>query len=84
MTSQTRKEIEAHFIDFIAKAEAEGKDGFNAAIAAFPDVPEMVIIMASAEYEHRKTEAWWQSMERTIDGEVISRAIEAQAKESGQ
>jgi hypothetical protein len=74
--SAIRKQVEAAIIDVIAAAEAQGRNGVAAARAAFPGVPETVLWECWAEHDHAATEAWWQSVERTIEGEVIRTALQ--------
>ena len=73
--NDVRAQVQEQIIDVIRGAEDQGLDGIRAAQRAFPDTPEMVIILASAELESRRTEAWWQQVERTIDGEIIRNAL---------
>lgn len=82
MTTQTRKEIEAHLISLFVRARNEGMS-WNAAHAAVraqcPGVPEVVLTLAAVHADEAETEAWWETMEKTIDGEVIARALGRQA-----
>lgn len=73
--NDTRKQVEAAIIQVIADAEAQGVDGVTAANRAFPGTPDTVLWGCWSEWESQRTEAWWQSVERTIDGEVIRNAI---------
>lgn len=73
--NDVRAQVQEQIIDVIREAEDQGLDGFRAAQRAFPGTPEIVIIMASVELDGRRTEAWWQQVERTIDGEIIRNAL---------
>jgi hypothetical protein len=73
--SDTRRQVEAEIIKAIAEAEARGIEGVGAARRAFPGVPDSVLYELWAEFDYQRTEAWWQDLERTIDGEVIKNAV---------
>ena len=73
--SDVRKQVMAQIVAFMARAEAGGMDPYRAAKHAFPGTPASVLGEACAELDHEHTEAWWQSIEKTIDGEVITRAL---------
>jgi hypothetical protein len=59
----------------IEEAENHGLNGRQAAREMFPTAPDIVITEAWLEWEYAQTEAWWQSVERTIEGQVLRRAI---------
>lgn len=83
MTTQTRKEIMAHLVGLFVEARRAGLDDRQArrwVEAKCPGVPDLVLIEAAIDADSLETEAWWQSMERTIDGEVIARALAIPAK----
>lgn len=77
MTNRTRKEV----IDELAKVAAEamerGEDGMKAVEAM--GVPTEVAVQAWLIADQAKTERWWKEVERTIDGEVIRKAIGGEA-----
>lgn len=73
--SNIRKEVMAEIIRVMADAQARGINDFEACRAAFPGVPDMVLGEASAELGMAEEERWWQTIERTIDGEVIRNAL---------
>lgn len=75
VNSDIRKQVLAQIIDVMASADAVGQDTVKAAEFAFPGTPSDVIYAAWVEFESAKTEAWWQTIERTIDSEVIRRAL---------
>jgi hypothetical protein len=84
--SNVRKEVQAHIRKFIADRRAGMPDGakglgeFEAVEAAYPGIPYMEVILAQADVDAAEQEAWWQSIEKTIDGEVIERALTIGAK----
>lgn len=73
--STTRKQVMAQIITVMAEAKARGEDPYRAAERAFPGTPGIVLCEAEDELDHQRTEAWWRTIERTIDGEVIRNAI---------
>lgn len=75
MPSKVREEVMAELTAFIFAANARGEDGYKAAERAFPGVPDTVLILAMLDADEQKTEAWWQTVERTIDGEIIRNAL---------
>lgn len=64
--------------DVMRDGDYRGVDPWRAAETAFPGTPTDVIAAAWVDYEDRKTEAWWQQVEKTIDGEIIRRALTIQ------
>ena len=74
---QLEKEVEAAVIEVMLKARAEGRNEEAAVKQAFPGVPGTVIVGAEMELMHREENAWWETLERTIDVEVLHRAIAA-------
>lgn len=76
MTNQEiRAQVLATIADVIRQARAEGKDGVAAARAAFPGTPDLVIYEADTAVDFDEVENWWGSVERTINGELVARAI---------
>jgi len=72
-----RKQVMATVIEVCADAQAQGLDGWKAIKDAFPGIPTEVIAEAYVECNARETEVWWKQVERTIDVEVLHRAIAA-------
>lgn len=56
-------------------AHAAGMDAFKAIADTFPDAPTDVHVEAWLAVDGEATEAWWEQVERTIDAEVVRRAI---------
>ncbi|KMO15143.1 hypothetical protein [Methylobacterium platani] len=78
MKSNTRKQVEAEIIRTMAEAQDAGLgDGIEAARRAFPGVPDVVLYECWTNLDTQRTEAWWQTIERTIDVEVIRSALQA-------
>lgn len=76
MPNDTRAQVKAEIIRTIAEAQAAGLgDGVDAARRAFPGVPEMILWECWTDLDLQEQEAWWQRVERTIDGEVIRNAV---------
>ena len=70
-----RDEVIGQIAEMIRLAEDRGLKGIPAARAAFPGTPEGVLIQAAIEADARREEEWWQSIEKTIDGEIIKAAL---------
>ncbi|MBX3536552.1 MAG: hypothetical protein KF735_02845 [Chelatococcus sp.] len=70
-----RRQVVAQIIGVMEKAEAAGKDVWEAAEAAFPGTPIGVITDAWLDFDSASEERWWQSLEKTIEGEIIRNAI---------
>ncbi|MGH1592383.1 hypothetical protein ACRBEV_33230 (plasmid) [Methylobacterium phyllosphaerae] len=74
--SNTRRQVRAEIIRTLAEAQAAGLgDGVAAARQAFPGIPEAILWECWSELDQEHQEAWWQRVERTIDGEVIRNAV---------
>jgi len=74
---QIRAEVLEALKDVVRHAKKQGLDGSEAARRAFPGTPEGVIAAAWWDVEEEAEAAWWDSVERTIDAEVIKRALVA-------
>lgn len=75
--SDTRRQVRAEILRVMAEARAGGANDFAAARRAFPGVPVMLLGELVAELDMAEVDAWWERVERTIDGEVIRNAISA-------
>lgn len=84
MTARIRLEVTSAIKDVIRDAARQGLDGMDAARRAFPGTPEQVLAGAWWEVEEETTERWWQTVERTIDAEIIRKAIFAAPDTSGK
>lgn len=72
---EIRDQVREQIIDVMVATELDGDDAMDAARRAFPTVPIDPILDAWVEFEHRKTEEWWDKVEKTIDAEIIRKAI---------
>lgn len=73
--SDLRKQVRAEILTVMATAQSEGREPCAAARRAFPGVPNGLVWELSAELDLMAEEAWWQTVERIIDGEVIRNAV---------
>lgn len=76
MSTDTRKQVLALIAETMALAMADGRDPWSAAEAEFPGTPYSVLGEAFCAASDAEEEAWWRTIERTIDGEVIRNAIQ--------
>jgi hypothetical protein len=79
MNARIRLEVTAAIKDVIRDAVRQGLDGLVAARRAFPGTPEQVLAGAWWEVEEELAEQWWTTVERTIDAEIIRKAIASAA-----
>ncbi|MBS7741418.1 MULTISPECIES: hypothetical protein [unclassified Chelatococcus] len=70
-----RKQVRAQIIQVMEQAHEKGEDVWKAAEAAFPGVPDGVIIDAWCDFDSAVEDRWWQSLEKTIEGEIVKNAI---------
>jgi hypothetical protein len=75
MSTNIRKQVMAAIVGCMSDAIRRGDNPFDAAQREFPGTPGGVLGEALYEAESAEEEAWWQTIERTIDGEVIRNAI---------
>ena len=75
MQTDIRTQVKAAIISTMAEAEKAGRCPLAAAEAAYPGTPGMVLGECFAEMQMDQEEAWWQRVERTIDGDVIRNAV---------
>jgi hypothetical protein len=80
MNSSIREQVMEQIIDVMTAAKAQGRKPFYAAQEAFPGTPDLVHWEAETALDMRELEGWWQQIERTIDGEVIRRALGSPGK----
>ena len=59
-------------------AKKRGQNAYSLLRVQNPDVPESIIAEAWTQMESDEEEAWWDSIEKTIDGELVKRAISGQ------
>lgn len=70
-----REQVMAKLVETYQQAVAQGLDGWRAIEAAFPGTPVEVVAEAMLAAEDEVTAAWWASVERTIDAQIIGKAI---------
>ena len=73
MSNRTREEVLDELAKVAADAMARGEDGMKA--VENMGVPTAVAAEAWVIADRAETERWWQQVERTIDGEIIRKAI---------
>lgn len=78
MDRAIREQVLEQIIDVMVAAKAQGRRHMQAARETFPSTPDIVLFEAETAMEMREVEGWWRQIERTIDGEVIRRALAAQ------
>jgi len=81
--SDVRKQIMAEIIAFMRDASAKGEDPWKSAERNFPGIPSEIVADAWLTLNDEETEKWWQSVEKTIDGEIIKNALAAPKKDGG-
>ena len=72
---EVRQQVMAALVETYVQAKAQGLDGWRAVQTAFPGTPPEVIAEAMLAAEDEATAAWWAALERTIDAEVIGKAV---------
>ena len=77
MRLTVRQEVKAAIIGVMAEAERDRRCPLAAAEAAFPGVPMVVLGACYGEMVSDQEDAWWQRIERAIDGELVQRAVTA-------
>ena len=75
MPTDIRTQVKAAIIATMADAETAGLCPLTAARDAYPGTPGMVFGECFANLQASQEEAWWQRIERTIDGEIIRNAV---------
>lgn len=80
-----RTETKAAVLNSLANigkgAKREGKDAWAAIAKAVPGTPSVVIAEAYLAVENEEEAAWWDQVEKTIDGEVVRAALGIQSGE---
>lgn len=72
-----REQVILRMADVASEAISQGQDGFTAIERAFPGTPIEIITQAWLKATDAETEAWWQSVERTIEAAVIDNAVKS-------
>ncbi|MGU3326104.1 hypothetical protein ACLBXB_04125 [Methylobacterium mesophilicum] len=84
MRITVRDQVKAAIISTMAEAERDRRCPLAAAEAAFPGVPMVVLGACYGEMLADEEDAWWQQIERTIDGEVIRNAVAIAGRETAR
>jgi hypothetical protein len=77
MRTDIREQVKAAIITTMVEAEKAGRCPLAAAEAAYPGTPGMVLGSCYAEMQMDQEDAWWATVERTINGELIRNAVAA-------
>lgn len=72
---EIREQVVAQVIEVIKQARDNGEDDMKAVSRTFPGLPEQVYWQAWSDLEDAELNAWWDTVEKTIDGEIIKNAI---------
>ena len=75
MATSTRKQVMANLIEEADEIMKCGGDAFSVLGKRYPGMPIEVVTEAWLEASNRETERWWDSVEKTIDGEIIKNAL---------
>lgn len=73
--SPVREQVLAQLTQVCRDARAAGKDGMDEIERCFPGTPIEVACDAWCRSNDEATEAWWQSVERTIEIHVVKEAL---------
>ncbi len=80
-SAPSRKDMEklviAEVIQVIKEAEKAGLDSMAEVRRRFPGIPDGVYWSAWCKLQDEDAEAWWDTLEKTIEGEIIKRALKA-------
>lgn len=72
---QLKLEVTAAVIEHMRRSGLKGEDREIDAYKAFPGIPGDVVINASMALGNEETEAFWDQLEKTIDGEILRKAL---------
>ncbi|MGR7993819.1 hypothetical protein [Xanthobacter sp. ZOL 2024] len=74
-----RKEIHeqvlAQVIEVIKQARANGEPEMAVVARTFPGMPDAIYWAAYCDLDNAEIDAWWEAVEKTIDGEIIRNAL---------
>lgn len=79
--NNVREQVMAAIVETGRKLRADGMDVLSGLQRAYPGIPDEVLVEAWMKVDDEATEAWWQQVERTIDGEIIKQAVITAGKE---
>lgn len=72
---EIRDQVIAQVIEVIKQARDNGEDELPTVMRTFPGLPEQVYWDAFCALDNAEVNAWWETVEKTIDGEIIKNAI---------
>lgn len=81
--NNVREQVMAAIVETGRTFREAGRDVLTGLQRAYPGVPTEVLVEAWMKVDDEATEAWWQQVERTIDGEIIKQAVITAGKENG-
>lgn len=81
--NNVREQVMAAIVETGRKLRGDGIDVLSGLQRAYPGIPDEVLVEAWMKVDDEATEAWWQQVERTIDGEIIKQAVITAGKENG-
>lgn len=79
---ETKEKVFAALIAAMERGVERGEYPMAAAEAEYPDVPHGVIVEAWCKFDDDMQDRWWDSIEKTIEGEIVRRALKADTGES--
>ena len=72
---EIKEQVLAQVIEVIKQARANGEPEMEVIKRTFPGMPEDIYWQAFCALDSAEVDAWWESVEKTIDGEIIKNAI---------
>ncbi|MET3899695.1 hypothetical protein ABIB57_003657 [Devosia sp. UYZn731] len=81
---ELRKQVVLTIVEACRAGIQQGKSYTDVLIDDYRDVPAEVIFEVEDIMGREQDEAWWASVERTIDAEIINGAIRAKGGEQGE
>jgi len=73
--SRARKEVEAALLAEASQIRKAGADHWKEMERRHPNIPLGVIAEICAGADMAADEEWWESIEKTIDGEIVKNAL---------
>ncbi len=72
---EIREQVLAQVIDVIKQARANGEPEMAVVARTFPGMPDAIYWEAFCDLDNAEIDAWWEAVEKTIDGEIIRNAV---------
>lgn len=79
-----RKQVVLTMVEACRAGVQQGKSYFDVLIDDYRDVPTDIIFEVESIMGREKDEAWWATVERTIDAEIINGAIRVKGGDQGE